>query len=219
MFDFEEALRLVSKQTVLCVGDVMLDDFVYGEVVAHFARGADARSRGQAQCRRDRRRRQGRAQHRRARRALHLCRSGRRRRRRPHAHATRSPSSMGRSSPISWSTEARPTTRKVRFVSEHHSTHLLRADWEDVAPASAESQAAVIALCRSGAAAGRRGGALRLRQGRADRAGDPRHHRRGAPARHAGHRRSEVPRLSRLSRGDPAHAQRARNWPPPSTGR
>jgi len=24
----------------------------------------------------------------------------------------------------------RPTTRKVRFVSEHHSTHLLRADWE-----------------------------------------------------------------------------------------
>ena len=39
----------------------------------------------------------------------------------------------------------RPTTRKVRFVSEHHSTHLLRADWEDVEPASAESQAAVIA--------------------------------------------------------------------------
>ena len=32
MFDFEEALRLVPKQTVLCVGDVMLDDFVYGEV-------------------------------------------------------------------------------------------------------------------------------------------------------------------------------------------
>ena len=25
---------------------------------------------------------------------------------------------------------ARPTTRKVRFVSEHFSTHLLRADWE-----------------------------------------------------------------------------------------
>ena len=32
IFDFEEALRLVPKQTVLCVGDVMLDDFVYGEV-------------------------------------------------------------------------------------------------------------------------------------------------------------------------------------------
>ena len=25
---------------------------------------------------------------------------------------------------------ARPTTRKVRFVSEHYSTHMLRADWE-----------------------------------------------------------------------------------------
>ena len=32
MFDFEEALKLVSKQTILCVGDLMLDDFVYGEV-------------------------------------------------------------------------------------------------------------------------------------------------------------------------------------------
>ena len=25
---------------------------------------------------------------------------------------------------------SRPTTRKLRFVSEHFSTHLLRADWE-----------------------------------------------------------------------------------------
>src|SRR5271155_5878530 len=32
MFDFEEAIKLVSKQTVLCVGDLMLDEFVYGEV-------------------------------------------------------------------------------------------------------------------------------------------------------------------------------------------
>jgi D-beta-D-heptose 7-phosphate kinase/D-beta-D-heptose 1-phosphate adenosyltransferase len=29
----------------------------------------------------------------------------------------------------------RPTTRKVRFVSEHYSTHLLRADWEQAVPA------------------------------------------------------------------------------------
>jgi D-beta-D-heptose 7-phosphate kinase/D-beta-D-heptose 1-phosphate adenosyltransferase len=41
--------------------------------------------------------------------------------------------------------QARPTTRKVRFVSEHYSTHPLRADWETAAPASAESQAAIIA--------------------------------------------------------------------------
>ena len=32
MFDFEEALRRIAEQTVLCVGDVMLDDFVYGDV-------------------------------------------------------------------------------------------------------------------------------------------------------------------------------------------
>src|SRR5260221_15424 len=31
---------------------------------------------------------------------------------------------------MSRSSSTRPTTRKVRFVSEHHSTHLLRADWE-----------------------------------------------------------------------------------------
>jgi D-beta-D-heptose 7-phosphate kinase / D-beta-D-heptose 1-phosphate adenosyltransferase len=43
----------------------------------------------------------------------------------------------------------RQTTRKVRFVSEHHSAHLLRADWEDVEPASAESQAAVIAYAEA----------------------------------------------------------------------
>jgi D-beta-D-heptose 7-phosphate kinase/D-beta-D-heptose 1-phosphate adenosyltransferase len=39
----------------------------------------------------------------------------------------------------------RHTTRKVRFVSEHHSAHLMRADWETAEPASAASEAAVIA--------------------------------------------------------------------------
>ena len=32
MFDFEESLKLISEQTIICVGDLMLDDFVYGEV-------------------------------------------------------------------------------------------------------------------------------------------------------------------------------------------
>jgi D-beta-D-heptose 7-phosphate kinase/D-beta-D-heptose 1-phosphate adenosyltransferase len=49
---------------------------------------------------------------------------------------------------------ARPTTRKVRFVSEHFSTHMLRADWEQAAPASAAIErqlieAAVAALPRA----------------------------------------------------------------------
>src|SRR5215470_12356438 len=32
MFDFDKHLTDLSKQTVLCVGDLMLDEFVYGEV-------------------------------------------------------------------------------------------------------------------------------------------------------------------------------------------
>ena len=40
---------------------------------------------------------------------------------------------------------ARPTTRKVRFVSEHFSTHLLRADWEEVSPVSAGQEGELLA--------------------------------------------------------------------------
>src|SRR5688500_12337038 len=32
MFDFETRLADISRQTILCIGDLMLDDFVYGEV-------------------------------------------------------------------------------------------------------------------------------------------------------------------------------------------
>src|ERR1700722_19108735 len=32
MFDFEVLTREIARQTVLCVGDLMLDEFVYGEV-------------------------------------------------------------------------------------------------------------------------------------------------------------------------------------------
>ena len=32
MFDFEKRLPAIGKQTILCIGDVMLDEFVYGEV-------------------------------------------------------------------------------------------------------------------------------------------------------------------------------------------
>src|SRR5205085_1446242 len=39
----------------------------------------------------------------------------------------------------------RPTTRKMRFVSEHFSTHLLRADWEHVAPVDADREGELIA--------------------------------------------------------------------------
>src|SRR5256886_16276986 len=32
MFNFEVAFKLIPEQTIVCVGDLMLDDFVYGEV-------------------------------------------------------------------------------------------------------------------------------------------------------------------------------------------
>src|SRR5258707_6206743 len=32
MFDYETALELLAHRTVLCIGDLMLDEFVYGEV-------------------------------------------------------------------------------------------------------------------------------------------------------------------------------------------
>ena len=38
----------------------------------------------------------------------------------------------------------RPTTRKVRFVSEHFSTHMLRADWELAQPAAAKIEQKLI---------------------------------------------------------------------------
>src|SRR5262245_64441175 len=32
MLDFEKRLTGIAQQTILCIGDLMLDDFVYGEV-------------------------------------------------------------------------------------------------------------------------------------------------------------------------------------------
>ena len=81
--------RASRQQTILCVGDLMLDDFVYGEV-ARISPEAPAPviavKRNEVD---DRRRRQRGAQHRHARRALHLRRRDRRRRcRRARRHCT-----------------------------------------------------------------------------------------------------------------------------------
>src|SRR5262245_7671666 len=32
MFDYEKSFAYIGRQTILCVGDLMLDDFVYGDV-------------------------------------------------------------------------------------------------------------------------------------------------------------------------------------------
>jgi D-beta-D-heptose 7-phosphate kinase/D-beta-D-heptose 1-phosphate adenosyltransferase len=42
---------------------------------------------------------------------------------------------------------SRPTTRKVRFVSDHHSTHLLRADWELAGPLRPDIEQSLIRAC------------------------------------------------------------------------
>src|SRR5688572_12422899 len=42
---------------------------------------------------------------------------------------------------------SRPTTRKVRFVSEHYSTHLLRADWELAVPVGRDIERDLIEAC------------------------------------------------------------------------
>jgi len=147
MFDFEEALKLVAKQTVLCVGDVMLDDFVYGDVTrispeaptpilrvryntievggaGNVARNIAALG---AQC-------------------IFVSLIG-------NDEAglllTNALAKFGAIVPDLVVDKTRQTTRKVRFVSEHHSTHLVRADWETAEPASAESEAAIIAYAEA----------------------------------------------------------------------
>jgi D-beta-D-heptose 7-phosphate kinase/D-beta-D-heptose 1-phosphate adenosyltransferase len=143
MFDFEAALRHVARQTVLCVGDLMLDDFVYGEVtrispeaptpvlkVTHNSveiGGAGNVARNIAAL---------------GAKCIFVGLVG------DDAAAATLRESLGglpAIAPELVADKKRPTTRKVRYVSEHHSAHLLRADWESAEPASAESEAAIIA--------------------------------------------------------------------------
>ncbi len=142
MFDFEHRLSELSAQTVLCIGDVMLDDFVYGEVsrispeapaaiIAVHRQEAMIGGAGNV--------------------ARNLASLG------VHCMlvAVVGEDEAGRQLMSILIDEprieaypvidrSRPTTRKVRFVSEHHSTHLLRADWELARPIDAEREEAVI---------------------------------------------------------------------------
>src|ERR1700686_2712536 len=148
MFDFEEAFRLFAKQTVLCVGDLMLDDFVYGEVtrispeaptpvlaVRHSAieiGGAGNVARNIAAL---------------GSKCILVSLIGN-----DEAGLTLT-NALGKFDglivPDLVIDKARQTTRKVRFVSEHHSTHLMRADWETTSPTSAQSEASIIAYAES----------------------------------------------------------------------
>ena len=143
MFDFEKRLADLGRQTILCIGDLMLDDFVYGEVsrispeapapVIAVSRedlilgGAGNVARNVASL---------------GARCLFVGvigsdAAGRTLKATLGGHRSRVASRLVVD-------PSRPTTRKLRFVSEHHSTHLLRADWETAEPVGPRIEAALI---------------------------------------------------------------------------
>ncbi len=154
MLDFEKQISRLRRQTVLCIGDLMLDDFVYGDVSRispeapapviavrreeEVVGGAGNVARNVASL---------------GARCIFVGvvgndAAGRTLKAKLAAHKTIRPHLVV--------DRSRPTTRKLRFVSEHHSTHLLRADWERVEPVDARIEAALIrhalkALPRAGA--------------------------------------------------------------------
>ncbi len=154
MYDFENELAGLKHQTVLCVGDLMLDEFVYGEV-ARISPEAPApviavkRSEtvvgGAGNV------------------ARNIASIGAR----CILVGVIGDDESGRILREALSGQkgietllivdtTRPTTRKVRFVSEHYSTHLLRADWERAKPLDdlreqALLEQALAALQRAGA--------------------------------------------------------------------
>jgi len=145
MYDIETAIERVSEQTVLCIGDLMLDEFVYGEVsrvspeapVPVIAATRDEKVIGGA----------GNV-------ARNLASLGARclfvgvigADDAGHVVKTAFAEFRKTIEPHLVVDRSRPTTRKVRFVSEHYSTHLLRADWETARPVAAEVEAEVIDL-------------------------------------------------------------------------
>jgi D-beta-D-heptose 7-phosphate kinase / D-beta-D-heptose 1-phosphate adenosyltransferase len=142
MFDFDKRLSQLRKQTVLCLGDLMLDNFVYGEVsrispeapapVIAVSRedviigGAGNVARNIAGL---------------GARCIFLGVIGDDLAGKVLKGALKDHKNI---KPQLIVDPTRPTTRKLRFVSEHFSTHLLRADWELAMPIGAKVEAALI---------------------------------------------------------------------------
>jgi D-beta-D-heptose 7-phosphate kinase / D-beta-D-heptose 1-phosphate adenosyltransferase len=142
MFDFDKHLSALAEQTVLCIGDLMLDEFVYGDVsrispeaptpVIAVKRselmvgGAGNVARNLVSL---------------GTRCIFVGVVGN------DDAGNALTEALGSNPLIEFHLVVdakRQTTRKVRFVSEHHSTHLLRADWEAVAAVDAGSEDALI---------------------------------------------------------------------------
>lgn len=142
MFDFDALSQAIIRQTVLCVGDLMLDEFVYGDVsrispeapapVIAVQRseinvgGAGNVARNIASL---------------GAKCIFVGLVG------DDAAASTLKAELSSEKsvePLLVVDPQRPTTRKVRFVSEHFSTHMLRADWELAAPASEATERKLI---------------------------------------------------------------------------
>ena len=134
MFDFDALSSAMVRQTVLCIGDLMLDEFVYGEV-SRISPEAPAPVIAVQRS------------------EINVGGAG---------NVARNITSLGAKcifvsligddvtgrilktelarekliEQVLIVDPERPTTRKARYVSEHFSTHMLRADWELAAAAS-----------------------------------------------------------------------------------
>ncbi len=142
MFDFDAISQAIVGRTVLCVGDLMLDEFVYGEIsrispeapapVIAVQRsetnigGAGNVARNIASI---------------GARCVFVGLIGDDE---AGAKLKAALSNESRIESVLVPDPARPTTRKVRFVSEHFSTHMLRADWELAAPAAGDIEQKLI---------------------------------------------------------------------------
>jgi D-beta-D-heptose 7-phosphate kinase / D-beta-D-heptose 1-phosphate adenosyltransferase len=142
MFDFDKHLADLAGQTVLCIGDLMLDEFVYGEVSRISPEAPTpviAVTRSEVMV--------GGAGNV----ARNLVSLGAR----CIFVGVVGDDDAGKTLTTALTTNpliefhlvvdvARQTTRKVRFVSEHHSAHMLRADWEVASPIDSKSEGALI---------------------------------------------------------------------------
>jgi D-beta-D-heptose 7-phosphate kinase/D-beta-D-heptose 1-phosphate adenosyltransferase len=142
MFDFDALSHAISSRTVLCVGDLMLDEFVYGEVSrispeapapVIAVQRSESNIGGAGNVARNIASLGGRC-----------IFAGLIGNDEAGARLKAELAQHKRIESVLVSDAARPTTRKVRFVSEHFSTHMLRADWEHAAPASADIEQKLI---------------------------------------------------------------------------
>src|SRR6195256_4940555 len=138
MFDFDKHLADLAGQTVLCIGDLMLDEFVYGDVTrispeaptpVIAVKRTEVMVGGAGNV------------------ARNLVALGSRCIFVGVVGDDDAGNALTKALTANKLIEfhlaidtTRQTTRKVRFVSEHHSAHLLRADWEIASAIDAGSE-------------------------------------------------------------------------------